>query len=779
MFQRRPAICFVANDFDCVMRNGGIGTYNSLMANLLAGNGWDVHVLYCGKMPRRGDVPTVARQLRDVGISWHDVDDFEPPADWHVEGITDIEEIHLVEHVRQALMELHHRHRFALIEFSEWGAMGFRCTQAKRAGLAFQDVRLTVKLHSSRQWIREGNHRWLDDIGEVEIDYCERYAFNRADIQLSPSHYMFEYARKVGWEVRPAAQVIAYPYPDVKYVPSRPPRAEAPELVFFGRLETRKGLEVFVRAVQQLDPRLKITFLGRENLLANGKTAARYIKEELHGRSYNLLTNYNREQALRYLSEGNRLAVIPSLIDNSPFAVIECATNGLPFLAARVGGIPEILPDEQLQKHLLFEPNAGGLLACLRSYLDLPAADRAELCQATRRATDVAEHNRIVVEQYRALLQTPSCQPATPARQAQGMDKPLVTVAIAYYNLGEHLPKTLASLAAQTYPHLEVLVINDGSSDPHSREVFAEQQALYPQFRFLTQDNAGIGAARNRGLAEARGAYFIPMDADNIARPHMIERFVAAMRRNPDLAALTCYCLAFKDDIALQNQQYAYAYRPTGGPHMLASIKNIYGDANAIIRTDIFRSVGGYETDRDCSWEDLEAFVKLVNAGHRIDTLPEYLFYYRHLETGFSRITDTYLNQRRVLRQYYQFKDLPIAEGLALWTALVSLQKRHAALALDLESLRYRVADRIHALFACVPGMKHCIKWVLQTIGRVTNLFAERNEREVENPLIRPRRPKLKNIGHVATTQRTSNSSRPLASSSRGRGGSHNSDCGS
>jgi GT2 family glycosyltransferase len=328
--------------------------------------------------------------------------------------------------------------------------------------------------------------------------------------------------------------------------------------------------------------------------------------------------------------------------------VIECTTNGLPFLAARVGGIPELLPDEQLQKHLLFEPNARGLLRCLRAYLDLPAGDRAELCQATRLANDVTEHNRAVAEQYRALLH---CQPAAPARDARKTDNPLVTVAIAYYNLGAHLPATLASLAAQTYPNLEVLVINDGSTDPHSVEVFAQQQALYPQFRFLTQDNAGIGATRNRGLREARGEYFIPMDADNIARPHMIERFVSAMRRNPDLAALTCFCLAFTDDADLQNQEYEYAYRPTCGPHILASIKNVYGDANAILRTDIFRSVGGYETDRDCSWEDLEAFVKLVNAGHRIDTLPEYLFYYRHLETGFSRVTDTYLNQRRVLRQ--------------------------------------------------------------------------------------------------------------------------------
>ena len=728
MPERRPAICFVANDFDYVMRNGGIGTYNWLMAHVLAGRGWNVHVLYCGGIRQRKEMLAVAERLRRAGIGWSYLQDFEEPAESSIEGVTDIVQVYFGERVRYALEELHRKHRIDLIEFAEWGALGFRCIQARRAGVAFQDVRFVVKLHSSSQWMREGNHQWLADPNEVEVDYCERYAFEQADIQLSPSRYMFEYARQIGWDVCPNAQVIPYPYPEPEFVPARPPAAARPELVFFGRLETRKGLQVFVRAVRQLDPRIKVTFLGRVNMLGDGKTALEYIREELRGRSYTLLTDYNREQALRYLSQGDRLAVIASLSDNSPFTVIECATNGLPFLASRVGGIPELLPDESFQERLLFEPDTRDLLRCLRAYLDLPASDRAELCSATRRATDVAAHNLAVAEQYRTLLQPSPKEQTTTAAVSEG--RPLVTVAIAYYNLGAHLPDTLASLAAQTYPNVEVLVINDGSTDPHAQQVFAEQQALYPQFRFLSQDNAGIGATRNRGLAEARGEFFIPMDADNIARPHMIETFVSAIRKNPDLAAMTCFCLAFKDPSDLQTQEFDYAYRPTGGPHILASIKNIYGDANAIFRTDLFRSVGGYETDRDSSWEDLEAFVKLVNAGHRMDTLPEYLFFYRHLETGFSRVTSTYLNQRRVLRQYYQLNNLPIAEGMALWTALVSLQKRNDALALRLTSLRYRVADHVHSVFACVPAVKKSVKWLLQSSGQALHLLTPRKSSE-------------------------------------------------
>jgi glycosyltransferase involved in cell wall biosynthesis len=737
---RRPSLCLVCNDFDYVMRNGGIGTYNWLMAHLLAGRGWHVHVLYCGTVRSKHESKAMADRLATAGIGWSHLDDFDPPEPLRVRGITDILHTFLSDRVRHALEELHGRHRFDLAEFAEWGALAFRAVQARRAGLAFTDLPLAVKLHSSSQWMREGNRQWLANRAELEVDYCERYAFEHADVQLSPSAYMFDYARSIGWQVRPDARVVAYPFPEPQFVP--PPRAAAgpPELVFFGRLETRKGLEVFLRTARDLDPSVALTFLGRVNRLADGRPATELIQKELRGRRYKLLTNYNREQALAYLAGGNRLAVLASLADNSPFTVIECATNRIPFVASNVGGIPELVREPAARGQLLFEPTARDLLRCLSQYLAADPGELVGLRQGLQVDMDVPANNRAVGDAYddiaaglRGKHRTGAAPPGayapgSPGASLSSEDAPLVTVAIAHYNLGTYLPETLASLAAQTYPNLEVLVIDDGSTDPFTREVLEEMRLQYPQFRFLNHPNAGIGATRNRGLNEAQGEFFIPMDADNVARPHMVETLVRAIGRNPGLSAMTCYCLAFAEAEEIDAGEFAYAYRPTGGPHVLASIKNVYGDANAIFRTAAFRAVGGYETDRDSSWEDLEAFVKLVNAGHKIDTVPDYLFYYRHLDTGFSRVTDSYLNQRRVLRQYIRAAQLPTAEGIALWTALVSLQKHNDALVLRLASLRYRVADNIHALFARVPGVKQGLKWLFNTGGQALHYLTARSK---------------------------------------------------
>lgn len=268
--------------------------------------------------------------------------------------------------------------------------------------------------------------------------------------------------------------------------------------------------------------------------------------------------------------------------------------------------------------------------------------------------------------------------------------RPLVTVGIAHFNLGRYLPEALQSLVEQTYRNLEVIVVDDGSTEAASIEAIAKLEREYPRFRFLRQPNGGIGAARNRLLAEARGEFFIPMDADNIARPAMVETFVKAIGRNPDLSAMTCYFHAFADEAP---DRFIYAHRPTGGPHSLACIRNVYGDANGIFRTADFREVGGYETDRGTSCEDWEAYVKLIHAGKRIDVIPEYLFLYRHREAGFSRATNWFANHQRVLRQFDDVDQLPTRDAAVVWIALLGFHRENLRLNERLRSFQYRAAD--------------------------------------------------------------------------------------
>jgi glycosyltransferase involved in cell wall biosynthesis len=304
------------------------------------------------------------------------------------------------------------------------------------------------------------------------------------------------------------------------------------------------------------------------------------------------------------------------------------------------------------------------------------------------------------------------------AEQAAGSTAPLVTVAVTYYNLPEFLPETLAAVAAQTYPHLEVLVVDDGSTDPAARRVFEEQRRLYPRFRFLNQPNGGLSAARNRALAEAQGEYFLPVDADNVPRPGMVAAFVRGLLRNPELSALSCYFLAFAESADLATGRYAYAYRPTAGPHVMACFRNVYGDANAIFRTADLRAIGGYEPDRDSTCEDWEVFVILVHAGYQLDVVPEHLFYYRHRPGSLVKSTDPYLNRRRVLRHYFRRGELPLAERIGLWSLLggVETMPPPAPPPPPRVPLRYVVADRVHAVIKRLPGLRFLLRRMLNAL---------------------------------------------------------------
>jgi glycosyltransferase involved in cell wall biosynthesis len=442
------SFCVVANELDHLMKSGGIGTANWLLAHLLARYGWRVRILYCGPAPHRAALSRVRRRLAQAAIELSNLDDFPTPPtlrgpSWPTSCV------YPCERTRYALEQLLRAHPCDLVEFADWGGLGFRAAQAKRAGLAFVDVGLVVRLHGMNQWVREGNSQCPAGFDDLLRDSCERFAFEEADWQISPSRYMLDVARALGWQVRDDARAVPNPYPEPEFLREPWPHGDPPELVFFGRLEPRKGLEVFLGALRNLDPRLPVTFLGREPQLADRPRAADQIRSRLQGRPFRLLTDLDRGQALAYLAAGNRLAVIPSLVENYAYTVIECAVNGIPFLASRVGGTPEILPDPELQTHLLFEPDPTDLRRRLTEYLEADPGRRDRWRVRAHAAADADGRNGQVLAFYDRCLEElrggerrGASRPVAPAALSasrRAARRALVTVAVTTYNPGAYL----------------------------------------------------------------------------------------------------------------------------------------------------------------------------------------------------------------------------------------------------------------------------------------------------------------------------------------------------
>ncbi len=110
-------------------------------------------------------------------------------------------------------------------------------------------------------------------------------------------------------------------------------------------------------------------------------------------------------------------------------------------------------------------------------------------------------------------------------------DLPLVSVVIPSYNAQSTLPATLDSVLAQTYPRIEIIVIDDGSRDG-TPEILSRYA---PRVRGIRQANGGLAAARNAGLSAANGTLVALLDADDLCEPERIGAQVAVMLRRPDV----------------------------------------------------------------------------------------------------------------------------------------------------------------------------------------------------------------------------------------------------
>src|SRR5689334_7548849 len=109
----------------------------------------------------------------------------------------------------------------------------------------------------------------------------------------------------------------------------------------------------------------------------------------------------------------------------------------------------------------------------------------------------------------------------------QSRAMPMVSAVVPAYNAEATLRETLESVRSQTHERLEIIVVDDGSTDGTVAIVEAQQQ-IDPRIRLIRQKNAGVATARNAGAAAAKGAYLAPVDADDLWHPTKIERQLAA-----------------------------------------------------------------------------------------------------------------------------------------------------------------------------------------------------------------------------------------------------------
>lgn len=208
------------------------------------------------------------------------------------------------------------------------------------------------------------------------------------------------------------------------------------------------------------------------------------------------------------------------------------------------------------------------------------------------------------------------------------MTKALVSIIIPCYKQAHFLSEAIESALAQTYPHVEIIVVDDGSPDNAS-----EVAARYPQVRCLRQENAGLPAARNAGMRASRGEFLVFLDSDDRLYPRGLEINLKHLAQRPDCAFVSGqHFLMSAGGTPMQRTTQLQVERD----HYLMLLQgNFIGcPATVMYRRSMLEALGGFDVSMK-SVEDYKVYLELARE-HPIVNHQELIAEYRTHGTSMS-----------------------------------------------------------------------------------------------------------------------------------------------
>jgi glycosyltransferase involved in cell wall biosynthesis len=515
-----------------------------------------------------------------------------------------------------------------LIEFPDF--LGEGCVTAQAAATLDPFLRRTlvcVRTHTAAEICEVLDGAEPRDFPTRATFGLERLALREADRLIwQGGDIAGTYRRYYGADRLAPMRRIRYPYHGPRAEPEgdRGFRAGEPlRLLYAGRLERRKGVANLLRAASELDrDDFRLTLIGADTPTAPLGVSMRdhLLLAAADDERIELAEPLSRAELAEEV-RAHDAVLLPSLWECWPYAALEALHLNRPLLATPVGGLAEmVVPGRSGWRSRGTDP--GALAEALEGLLE----SRGELEAMVRegRPAEVARSladERQITDAYRSLAAEPRRE-----RRAPPSPPPLVSAVIPYHASAEFVGETISSLRAQTYPRLEIILINDGSFE-ETDWVLAELAARHP-IEVITQPNYGLGAARNFGIAQSRGRYVFPLDADNAAEPTFVARCVEVLESRPELAYVTSW--SHYVDERGREPPGDRGFQPLGaGTSPEANREhNIAGDAAALLRRRVF-DLGFAYSEELTSYEDWHLYRELERAGHRGAVIPERLIRYR------------------------------------------------------------------------------------------------------------------------------------------------------
>ncbi len=233
---------------------------------------------------------------------------------------------------------------------------------------------------------------------------------------------------------------------------------------------------------------------------------------------------------------------------------------------------------------------------------------------------------------------------------------PKVSIIVPCYNQAQYLDESLQSLLDQTYTNWECIIVNDGSPDT-TEQVARKWEMKDSRFIYLYKENGGVSSARNLGIATAKAAFILTLDADDKYELTFLEKAMEVLINNPEIGIVSSWGRFFNKD----KQLHIFKSTATSVTDFL--FHNGVNMGSSLFRTACWEQVVGYDENPANGYEDWEFYLRVCALGWKVHIIEEVLFFYRQnidsRSTGMNRKHNQtqkyiYIKNKEIYCEHYE-----------------------------------------------------------------------------------------------------------------------------
>lgn len=525
-------------------------------------------------------------------------------------------------------------HSVASVNCPDTAGVAYYALLARRGGLDYGDVRFVVEVSGPLRRLRALGHRTIEDLEDLYEDFLERRCIELADALVVPDASVPAWLSGHGWPLPGDVSVVA-PAVDVTRV--APCAKPASRVVFVGQLAMEGYLPLVCRTLDRdhVQARLRdkeVVFWGPAERIRSRSALTHIEACATRWRfPWRVESDLSTRGAEKLFGDGRGVAIFPAGRTAAWMPRQWCLDSGI--ACAEPHGAPDMPGGKPGPMHMdaadlrrlepVRDPDA------IERALDVVLAD-----PAVPRERPPGPREPRIEARVRGMLQ-PAATPAAIAGRAG----PLVSVCIVTRNRPKLLPQALASIEAQDYPNIEVVLVDDGST---LKGALALLDQLEPRFlakgwRLLRQERTFHAAARNRAVREARGDWVMLFDDDCVSEPHQVRTMLKfATSIGADIVTSPRHVFV-GDHTPTTGDRTGYIWAPLGAVPTAGLFENCLGDTNLLIRRETFLKLGGLRTDFGVPAADREFLIRATSSSLRMEVIPQVLYHYRVTEGSVSR----------------------------------------------------------------------------------------------------------------------------------------------